>query len=238
MLLTIPVCGPRPSQRAGPDHYGRWTYKLEEAARRGALGAILLHTTEAADLRDGNVGARVLVGGAIQARPAAAQSIAFRRVGDARRRSGRPSRAGLNLDSLTRAAARREFRPVRPGSMSRRGHERAGVTSAREVGARSRTTRADPQGGVVHRALGSQGDRPGRQRRLDIQWCGRTNASGRRGDARRRRSTDSGAPAARRRTLLFVATTAEESGLLGSEAYTQRPPRAARADGRGDQSRT
>src|SRR5258705_10958525 len=26
-----------------------------------------------------------------------------------------------------------------------------------------------------------------------------------------------------RRTLLFVATTAEESGLLGSEAYTQDP---------------
>jgi len=26
-----------------------------------------------------------------------------------------------------------------------------------------------------------------------------------------------------RRTLLFVATTAEESGLLGSEAYTRDP---------------
>jgi len=29
-------------------YYGRWTYKLEEAARRGALGAILIHTTESA----------------------------------------------------------------------------------------------------------------------------------------------------------------------------------------------
>src|SRR5881628_3709080 len=29
-------------------YYGRWTYKLEEAARRGALGAILVHTTESA----------------------------------------------------------------------------------------------------------------------------------------------------------------------------------------------
>src|SRR5204863_6160761 len=27
-------------------YYGRWTYKLEEAARRGALGAILVHTPE------------------------------------------------------------------------------------------------------------------------------------------------------------------------------------------------
>jgi hypothetical protein len=29
-------------------YYGRWTYKLEEAARQGALGAMLIHTTESA----------------------------------------------------------------------------------------------------------------------------------------------------------------------------------------------
>lgn len=29
-------------------YYGRWTYKYEEAARRGAVGAILIHTTESA----------------------------------------------------------------------------------------------------------------------------------------------------------------------------------------------
>src|SRR5208337_5559541 len=29
-------------------YYGRWTYKYEEAARRGAVGAILVHTTEMA----------------------------------------------------------------------------------------------------------------------------------------------------------------------------------------------
>src|SRR5436305_9697444 len=29
-------------------YYGRWTYKLEEAARRGALGALLGHTAESA----------------------------------------------------------------------------------------------------------------------------------------------------------------------------------------------
>src|SRR2546423_3276379 len=29
-------------------YYGRWTYKYEEAARRGAMGAILLHTNESA----------------------------------------------------------------------------------------------------------------------------------------------------------------------------------------------
>src|SRR5690606_25511756 len=29
-------------------YYGRWTYKFEEAARRGAAGAILIHTDESA----------------------------------------------------------------------------------------------------------------------------------------------------------------------------------------------
>src|SRR5439155_879851 len=29
-------------------YYGRWTYKLEEAARRGAVGGILVHTAESA----------------------------------------------------------------------------------------------------------------------------------------------------------------------------------------------
>ena len=29
-------------------YYGRWTYKYEEAARRGAAGVILVHTTESA----------------------------------------------------------------------------------------------------------------------------------------------------------------------------------------------
>ena len=29
-------------------YYGRWTYKYEEAARRGAAGAFVIHETEAA----------------------------------------------------------------------------------------------------------------------------------------------------------------------------------------------
>jgi Zn-dependent M28 family amino/carboxypeptidase len=29
-------------------YYGRWTYKLEEAARQGAAGALLIHTDESA----------------------------------------------------------------------------------------------------------------------------------------------------------------------------------------------
>ena len=45
-------------------YYGRWTYKYEEAARRGAAGAILLHTDQSAGYPWGVVrtsnGSRVL----------------------------------------------------------------------------------------------------------------------------------------------------------------------------------
>jgi hypothetical protein len=51
MLVNDP-----PATAAEPDlfgakaltYYGRWTYKYEEAARRGAVGVILVHTTESA----------------------------------------------------------------------------------------------------------------------------------------------------------------------------------------------
>ena len=54
-ILVMLVNDP-PATKAEPDlfggrrltYYGRWTYKFEEAARRGAVGVILLHTSESA----------------------------------------------------------------------------------------------------------------------------------------------------------------------------------------------
>src|SRR3989440_1372141 len=54
-ILVMLVNDP-PATTAEPDlfggrrltYYGRWTYKFEEAARRGAVGALLLHTNESA----------------------------------------------------------------------------------------------------------------------------------------------------------------------------------------------
>src|SRR6185503_8665185 len=54
-ILVMLVNDP-PATTAEPDlfgarrltYYGRWTYKFEEAARRGAAGVILIHTNESA----------------------------------------------------------------------------------------------------------------------------------------------------------------------------------------------
>src|SRR5437899_5220464 len=95
-------------------YYGRWTYKLEEAARRGAVGALLVHTTESPTYGWGVVrGARS--GEQVKLDRPAAQSIAFAAWVTHHAAQAALARAGLNLDSLTRGAAHREFRPVSTG---------------------------------------------------------------------------------------------------------------------------
>jgi hypothetical protein len=50
MVNDPPAPRDEPQLFGGPalTYYGRWTYKYEEAARQGAAGAILIHTTESA----------------------------------------------------------------------------------------------------------------------------------------------------------------------------------------------
>src|SRR5881296_3956125 len=95
-------------------YYGRWTYKLEEAARQGAAGAILIHTTESATYPWEVVRGSWSVEQFKLDQPRS-PSIAFAGwVTEAAARTAL-SEAGLNLDSLTRAAARRDFRPIPTG---------------------------------------------------------------------------------------------------------------------------
>src|SRR5882762_5687721 len=95
-------------------YYGRWTYKLEEAARQGAAGAILVHTTESATYPWEVVRGSWSVEQFKLDQPHS-PSITFAGwVTEAAARAAL-SKAGLNLDSLSRAAARRDFHPVATG---------------------------------------------------------------------------------------------------------------------------
>src|SRR6266852_5369343 len=95
-------------------YYGRWTYKLEEAARQGAAGAIVIHTTESATYPWEVVRGSWSVEQFKLDQPHS-PSIAFAGwVTEANARTAL-SKAGLNLDSLTRTAARRDFRPIPTG---------------------------------------------------------------------------------------------------------------------------
>src|SRR5205807_4984883 len=204
-------------------YYGRWTYKLEEAARRGALGALLIHTTESATYPWEVVRGSWSVEQFKLDRPAA-QSLAFAGWVTADAAHAALARAGLSLDSLTRTAARRDFRPVATGL-----HVAVNIVSGvRRVSSENVVAKlpgSDPTLAkqVVlftahwdHKGIGPviHGD--------SIYNGAEDNASGVAALLAAAQALTQVAPRPRR-TLLFVATTAEESGLLGSEAYVQAP---------------
>jgi len=204
-------------------YYGRWTYKLEEAARRGALGAILVHTAESATYGWDVVRGSWSVEQFKLDRPVP-QSIAFAAWVTHDAAQAALARAGFNLDSLTRVAARREFRPVATG-----------INVAVEITSALRHVRSE---NVVAKIPG--GDRAlARQAVLfTAHWDHKGIGPVANGDSIYNGAEDNASGVAAmlgaaealaqvqhrpRRTLLFVATTAEESGLLGSEAYTRDP---------------
>jgi Zn-dependent M28 family amino/carboxypeptidase len=208
-------------------YYGRWTYKYEEAARRGAAGALIVHEEAAAaypwavvqsswtgpqhDLARDDLGAhRVEVEGWITNRVA---RDLF-------------ARAGLDFDAERGRAQNRGFTPVslrQTASITLETHiERhmsrnvVGVLPGRER----------PQEAVLY---GAHWDHLGRCTPVDgddICNGARDNATGIAGliELARRHAAD-GAP---ERSIGFIAFTAEESGLLGSQYYAEHPVFAPR----------
>ncbi len=92
-------------------YYGRWTYKYEEAARRGAVGVILIHQTAMASypwevVRNSNSGEKsyLKLDGTPKLKAAAwvPFPVATRLV----------ESSALNLDKLMTSALSRDFKPV------------------------------------------------------------------------------------------------------------------------------
>jgi Zn-dependent M28 family amino/carboxypeptidase len=203
-------------------YYGRWTYKLEEAARQGAAGAILIHTNESATYPWEVVRGSWSVEQFKLDQPQS-PSLAF--AGWVTEGSARSAlvKAGFNLDSLTRSAARRDFRPVATG-----------VHAAVRV--RSALRRVNSEN-VVARLRGRDARRAAEAVLITSHWDHKGIGPTIRGDSIYNGAEDNASGIAATlgvakaltqlprpaRSIVFVATTAEESGLLGSEAYVQHP---------------
>ena len=203
-------------------YYGRWTYKLEEAARQGAAGAVLIHTTESATYPWEVVRGSWTVEQFKLDQPQH-PSLAFAGwVTEANARAAL-AKAGQSLDSLTRSAARRDFRPVATGvQASVRVHSALRRVASKNVVARlpGRDPRRAEQGVLItshwdHKGIGPaiRGD--------SIYNGAEDNASGLAATLGVAKALTQLPRLAR--SIFFVATTAEESGLLGSEAYVQKP---------------
>ncbi len=204
-------------------YYGRWTYKLEEAARHGALGAILIHTTESATYPWEVVRGSWSVEQFKLDRPQA-QGIGFGGWVTQEAAQRALAQAGLDLDSLTRAAARRDFRPVASSL-----HVAVDITS---------TLRRVNSENVVAKWPGSYPALAGQVVLFTAHWDHKGIDPAVNGDSIYNGAEDNASGVAAllaaaqalvqvqprpKRTLLFIATTAEESGLLGSEAYVRAP---------------
>ena len=211
---------PKRFNGAGLTYYGRWTYKLQEAARQGAAGVLLIHTDASA-----SYGWSV-----VQTSWAAAERF---QLADADLGTGMQgwmtdaaarklfAAAGQDLDQLRAAAEDKSFKPV-PLNARVKGETRAAVRTLNEFNVAGLVPGTDPKlkdEVVIYSAhwdhMGKQGTEG------DTIFNGAVdNASGTAGllamaqEAVRH-------PAKRSQMFLWVA--AEEQGLLGSAAYAARP---------------
>ncbi|MEO5558186.1 MAG: M28 family metallopeptidase [Dokdonella sp.] len=205
-------------------YYGRWTYKFEEAARRGARGLLIVHETDPASygwntvknsntntmfdiVRDHPASAHPQVEGWVQ-RDFAVDLF---------------KRAGLDFDALKKQAQTRQFKPV----------ELKDTTFSADYSVDAKVINSQ---NVVGRIEGSK--RPDETVIYSAHWdhlgVGEPDAKG---DRIYNGAVDNGTGTAAlielgrafaqapkpERSVIFLNVTAEEKGLLGSAYYASKP---------------
>ncbi|WP_395395081.1 M20/M25/M40 family metallo-hydrolase [Novosphingobium sp. BL-8A] len=204
-------------------YYGRWTYKFEEAARQGAIGALIVHDTAGA-----GYGWNVVTspGGEnydIVRTQDRLSSLALQGWLSADAATRLFSSAGLDLAKLSTAARRPDFKPV----------ELKGVALDAEIPVNHEEV-------MSHNVLAQI---PGTTRKDEVVMFGAhwdaygKGAPDAQGRIYRAGANDDGigiagimdiarvmkSEPAPQRTVVFAAWTAEERGLLGSEFYAANP---------------
>ena len=204
-------------------YYGRWTYKYEQAARKGAVGVILVHETQMASypwevVRNSNSGEKSYLkveGPALKVASWIHLDVATRLA----------LASGMNLEKMMQDAQSREFRPVSLGAKLQ-AHVVSKVRnfeSNNVVAILPGSDRKVADEAVMYTAhydhFGIRPDMPGD----NIFNGANDNATG--CGILLELARAFGAAAARpRRSILFAAVTAEEQGLLGSEYLGKHPP--------------
>ena len=210
---------------AAMTYYGRWTYKYETAAKRGAVGVIIIHNTEAAgypwdvvsnswageqfDIERANDGTdRCAIESWVTAR--AAEQIF--------------DRAGMSLGRAYRTALSREFEPAD-----------LGLTASVSMDITHRDIRSYNVAAMLH---GSDPDMKDEYVVYTAHWDHLGIGIVADGDSIYNGALDNASGVAAmleiaramtkqkgllKRSVLFLNTTGEESGLLGSYYYAENP---------------
>lgn len=210
-------------------YYGRWTYKYEQAARMGAAGVILIHTTESAGygwnvVRTSNGAWRYDVARGNNDKTPFLQMRSWMTEDTARKIF---SMAGKDLNKLREDAKSRDFQPVN-------------LNLKAKINIKSELKRVDAPN-VVGVWQGSDAKLKNEYVIYTAHWdhlgIGAPNAKG---DNIYNGALDNASGVAQilalakavtklpraeqpKRTQVFVFTTAEEQGLLGAEWYATHP---------------
>ncbi len=204
--------------------YGRWTYKFEEAERRGAAGMLIIHNTERA-----GYGWPTVVGSWAKEQrmlprdPSLPAPLGFRGWITEARIGALLREAGLDLARLRRDAESRNFRPVETGLML-------------DVSFTNTVQHLESHN-VVGRLPGSDADAAKEYVMLSAHWDHLGIGPVVNGDSIYNGALDNASGTADllaiaralaagprpKRSVLVAFVTAEESGLLGSAYLAQHP---------------
>lgn len=203
-------------------YYGRWTYKFEEAARKGAKAALIIHDSEGAsygwDVVRGSWSGPIYD---LRAADDPEPRLPLQGWITGERAKALFAGAGLDLDKLRADANKRGFKPVpldtkmsidlKSATVEKQSRNVVGILRGSEK----------PDEAVVYMAhwdhLGKHPDEPG-----DNIYNGAVdNATGVAGILEiAEQMAKAGKP---KRSVVFLAVTLEESGLLGSKYYVAHP---------------
>ena len=205
-------------------YYGRWTYKYEEAARKGAVGVILVHQTDMASygwdvVRNSDSGEKAflkLEGGQTLKVASWIQFDVAKQLAVS---------AGMEINQMLADARSRDFHPVTL-PVKLKAHMVSRIRAFQSNNVIAMLPGADAklrQEAVLYTAhydhLGIRPEMPGD----NIYNGANDNATGC-GILLEVARAFAEAPQKPRRSILFSAVTAEEHGLLGSEYLGQHPP--------------
>ncbi len=206
-------------------YYGRWTYKYEVAAQKGAAAAVIIHETEPAAypyavVRSswGKENFEIDAPGKnmdqVTVRSWITLEVAKKLLAD----------SGQDFEALKRAALRKDFKPVVLGATATF-HLQQKVRSFKSHNVVGKIDGHDPKLKDEWIMYTAHWDHLGKHANVDgdqIFNGAVDNASGvaailELADAHRKLPTPT------KRSVLFMATTAEEAGLLGAKYYAEHP---------------
>jgi Zn-dependent M28 family amino/carboxypeptidase len=204
-------------------YYGRWTYKYEEALRRGAVAAIIIHKTEMASygwevVRNSWSGENSY----LKSEGPKLKAAGWVTLGTANKLA---EAVGQDLGQWLSRANSRDFHPI-PLPLTLKAHMVSKVRSFTSSNVLAMLPGSDPRlknEAVVYTAhydhLGIRPDAPGD----NIYNGAMDNATGC-GILLELARAYASAEQRPKRSILFASVTAEEQGLLGSEYLGTHPP--------------